>query len=133
MSRALNSVFSSHDETMKIFPGLELVQNDNVNQVQNKVNDERSMPDQGETVVTRLGKFLQTHDLKIKFSDLVGKSDLQEIVSSVFNNDEASTSAAPGEGEKSFFVTSSEMLRCGEMKKFLLERRKFESRLLSHF
>lgn len=90
LSKALNQVISNHDDTLKLFPGLEIVQNENINKV-NNVNDERSMPEQqNETVFSRIAKYLQTHDLKIKFADMVGKSDLQEVVSAVFSNDDPS-------------------------------------------
>lgn len=88
LSKALNQVISNHDDTLKILPGLEIVQNENVNKV-NNANDERSMPEKSnETIMTRIAKYLQTHDLKIKFSDMVGKTDLQEVVNSVFSNDD---------------------------------------------
>jgi hypothetical protein len=87
VSKALNQILSNqHDETLKLLPGLEIVQNENIN----NVNVERSMPEQAnETFLTRLGKYLQTHDLKIKFSDIVGKTDLQEVINNVFNDDPA--------------------------------------------
>lgn len=95
ISRALNQVITNHDDTLKIMPGLEIVQNDNINNV-NNVNDERSMPDQSnETFIMRIAKYLQTHDLKVKFSDMVGKTDLQEVVNSVLNSDDPAV-----EGEK---------------------------------
>jgi hypothetical protein len=86
VSKAFNQILvNQNDETLKLLPGLEIVQNENIN----NVNDERSMPEQNnETFLSRLGKYLQTHDLKIKFSDLVGKTDLQEVVNNVFNNDD---------------------------------------------
>jgi hypothetical protein len=86
--KALNQVISNYnDETVRLLPGLEIVQNDNINKVYHE-NDERSMPAENENFVTRIAKYLQTHDLKIKFSDLVGKTDLTEIVNNVFNNDD---------------------------------------------
>lgn len=91
LSKALNQVISNHDDTLKILPGLEIVQNENVNNVNNvnNINDERSMPEKSnETILTRIAKYLQTHDLKIKFADMVGKTDLQEVVNSVFSNDD---------------------------------------------
>lgn len=90
LSKAFNQVVSNHnDETLKLLPGLEIVQNDNINSVNNNANDERSMPEQqNETIFSRIAKYLQTHDLKIKFSDMVGKTDLQEVVNTVFNNDD---------------------------------------------
>lgn len=94
LSKALNQVITNHDDTLKILPGLEIVQNENVNKV-NKDNVERSMPE-NETILTRFGKYLQTHDLKIKFSDIVGKTDLQEVVNSAFTSDDP----AIAEGEK---------------------------------
>lgn len=88
LSKALNQVITNHDDTLKILPGLELVQNENVNKI-NKANDERSMAEESkEPIFLRIAKYLQTHDLKIKFSDIVGKPDLQEVVNSVFNNDD---------------------------------------------
>jgi hypothetical protein len=86
VSKAFNQILSNqNDETLKLLPGLEIVQNENIN----NVNVERSMPEQNnETFLSRLGKYLQTHDLKIKFSDLVGKTDLQEVINNVFNNDD---------------------------------------------
>lgn len=87
VSKAFNQIISNqHDETLKLLPGLEIVQNENINNVNNV---ERSMPEQSnETFLTRLGKYLQTHDLKIKFSEMVGKTDLQEVINNVFNNDD---------------------------------------------
>lgn len=88
LSKALNQVISNHDDIVKILPGLELVQNENSNSLDN-ANDERSMPEQSkETILVRVAKYLQTHDLKIKFSDLIGKTDVQEMVNTVFNNDD---------------------------------------------
>lgn len=86
VSKTFNQILTNqNDETLKLLPGLEIVQNENIN----NVNVERSMPEQNnETFLSRLGKYLQTHDLKIKFSDLVGKTDLQEVVNNVFNNDD---------------------------------------------
>lgn len=94
LSKAFNQVVSSHDDTLKIIPGLEIVQNENVNKV-NNANDERSMPEQSNnTFLSKLAKYLQTHDLKVKFADIVGKTDLQEVVNGVLKNDD------PTEGEK---------------------------------
>lgn len=89
LSKAFNQVVSSQgDETLKLLPGLEIVQNDNINAV-NNVNDVRSMAEQSnESVFTRIAKYLQTHDLKIKFADMIGKTDLQEVINNVFNNDD---------------------------------------------
>lgn len=88
LSKAINQVITNHDDTLKILPGLEIVQNENLNQI-SKSNDERSMSEQSnDTVFMRVAKYLQTHDLKVKFSDMVGKTDLQEIVNTVFNNDD---------------------------------------------
>lgn len=89
LSRAFNQVISNHDDTLKILPGLEIVQNENVNKINNGNDEVRSMPEQqNETILTRIAKYLQTHDLKIKFSDMVAKTDLQEVVNSVLNNDD---------------------------------------------
>jgi Protein of unknown function (DUF1676) len=88
LSKAFNSVITNHDDTLKLFPGLEIVQNENINKV-NNVNEERSIPEQqNEPIFTRVAKYLQTHDLKIKFADIVGKTDLQEVVNAMFNNDD---------------------------------------------
>lgn len=87
LSKAVNQVLANtHDETIRILPGLEIVQNENLNSI-NGMNDERSMSEQ-EPMLLRVAKYLQTHDLKIKFSDILGKTDLQEIVNNVFNNDD---------------------------------------------
>lgn len=91
LSKALNQVITNHDDTLKILPGLEIVQNENLHEINqiSKSNYERSMTEQtNDTVFTRIAKYLQTHDLKVKFSDMVGKTDLQEIVNTVFNNDD---------------------------------------------
>ena len=87
VSKTFNQIISNqNDETLKLLPGLEIVQNENIN----NVNVERSMPEKSnETFLSRLGKYLQTHDLKIKFSDLVGKTDLQEVINNVFKDDPA--------------------------------------------
>lgn len=88
LSRAFNQVTSNNEESLKLLPGLEIVQNENINTVGN-VNDERSMPEQSnEPIFLRIAKYLQTHDLKIKFSDMLGKTDLQEVVNNVFSNDD---------------------------------------------
>lgn len=87
LTKAFSQVVAS-GETVKLLPGLEIVQNDNINKVGN-VNDERSLPEpNNETIFSRIAKYLQTHDLKIKFSDMVGKTDLQDVVNNVFNNDD---------------------------------------------
>lgn len=88
-AKALNQVaVGGNDETVRLLPGLELIQNENVNRIHHG-NDERSMPEQNsDTFIMRMAKYLQTHDLKIKFSDMVGKTDLQEIVNNVFNSDD---------------------------------------------
>lgn len=87
LSKAFNQVLSNtHDETIKILPGLEIVQNENINTI-GTINDERSMSEQ-EPMLLRIAKYLQTHDLKIKFSDILGKTDLQEIVNNVFSSDD---------------------------------------------
>jgi Protein of unknown function (DUF1676) len=89
LSKAVNQVINNHDDTLKVFPGLEIVQNENINKV--NANDERSMPEhqnQPETVFSRIAKYLQTHDLKIKFADMVGRTDLQEVINAVMNNDD---------------------------------------------
>ena len=79
LSKAFNQVVSS-DDTIKLLPGLEIVQNENINKV-NNTNDERSLNEKtNNTFFARLAKYLQTHDLKVKFADIVGKVDLQEIV-----------------------------------------------------
>lgn len=90
LAKAFNHVVSNDEhETMRLLPGLEIVQNENLNQVyQHGHDDERSMAEQNEPFITRVAKYLQTHDLKIKFSELIGKTDLQEIVNNVFNSDD---------------------------------------------
>lgn len=86
LTKVLNQV--TRDETVPLLPGLEIVQNENAYTV-NKENDERSMTESSnETVLTRLAKYLKTHDLKIKFSDMLGKTDLQEVVNNIFSNDD---------------------------------------------
>lgn len=89
LAKALNQVVTNQDEeTLKLLPGLEIVENENINKVYDE-NDKRSMDEQkNETFFVRIAKYLQTHDLKIKFSDIVGKTDLQEVVNNVFNNDD---------------------------------------------
>lgn len=103
VSKAFNQIIANqHDETLKLLPGLEIVQNENIN----NVNVERSMSEQSnETFLSRLGKYLQTHDLKIKFADMVGKTDLQEVINNVFNNDDP---AIVGEKDE-IFVNFSEL------------------------
>jgi hypothetical protein len=91
LAKALNQVVAStnNEETLRLLPGLEIIQNENVNHIFHGDNDERSMAEQNnETFFMRMAKYLQTHDLKIKFSDMVGKTDLQEIVNNVFNSDD---------------------------------------------
>lgn len=91
LAKAFNQVVSNHEEneSMRLFPGLEIVQNENMNQVYHDGHDERSMTEQqNENFITRVAKYLQTHDLKIKFSEMLGKTDLQEIVNNVFNSDD---------------------------------------------
>lgn len=91
LSKAFNQVISNqnvNDESVKLLPGVEIIQNEIVNSIVH-ANDERSMLDKGnETILARLAKYLQTHDVKIKFSDMIGKADLQEVVNNVFNNDD---------------------------------------------
>lgn len=90
LAKAFNQVVSSHEEheTMRLLPGLEIVQNENMNHVYDG-HDERSMAEQqSENFITRIAKYLQTHDVKIKFSEMLGKTDLQEIVNNVFNSDD---------------------------------------------
>ncbi|XP_070507774.1 uncharacterized protein Osi5 [Chironomus tepperi] len=89
LAKALNQVVTNQDdETLRLMPGLELVQNENLNKIYHE-NDERSMDEEkNDTFFVRIAKYLQTHDLKIKFSDIVGKTDLQEIVNNVFNSDD---------------------------------------------
>ena len=89
LAKALNQVVTNQDdETLRLLPGLELVQNENLNKIYHE-NDERSMDEEkNDTFFVRIAKYLQTHDLKIKFSDIVGKTDLQEIVNNVFNSDD---------------------------------------------
>lgn len=87
LSKALNQVITNnHDETIKLLPGLEIIQNENINTI-GSTNDERSMSEQ-EPILIRVAKYLQTHDLKIKFSDIIGKTDLQEVINNVFNSDD---------------------------------------------
>lgn len=90
LAKAFNQVVSNHEEheTMRLLPGLEIVQNENMNHVYDG-HDERSMAEQqNENFITRIAKYLQTHDVKIKFSDMLGKTDLQEVVNNVFNSDD---------------------------------------------
>ena len=89
LSKALNQVLANqNDESLKLLPGLEIVQNENINIISHP-NDERSMTDETkEPMITRIAKYLQTHDLKIKFADLIGKTDLQEVINTVFSNDD---------------------------------------------
>lgn len=85
LAKAFNQVVSNHDEqeTVPLLPGLELIQNENVNNVYN----ERSMVEQqNEPFIMRVAKYLQTHDLKIRFSEILGKTDLTEVVNNVFED-----------------------------------------------
>lgn len=87
LAKAFNQVVTNHDEqeTLPLLPGLELVQNDNINHVYN----ERSLSEQqNEPFIMRVAKYLQTHDLKIRFSEILGKTDLQEVVNNIFNSDD---------------------------------------------
>jgi hypothetical protein len=88
LSKALNQIITNnHDETIPLLPGLEIIQNENINTIEHN-NDERSMSSEQEPILLRVAKYLQTHDLKIKFSDIIGKTDLQEVVNNVFNSDD---------------------------------------------
>jgi Protein of unknown function (DUF1676) len=89
LTKAFNQVVTNHnEETLSLLPGLEIVQNENANKIHHE-NDERSINEQhNESFFMRLAKYLQTHDMKIKFSEMVGKTDLQDIVNNVFNNDD---------------------------------------------
>lgn len=86
LAKAFNQVASNdEEETLPLLPGLELVQNDNINNVYN----ERSMTEtESEPFIMRVAKYLQTHDLKIRFSEILGKTDLQEVVNNIFNSDD---------------------------------------------
>lgn len=87
LAKAFNQVALNHDEqeSLPLLPGLEIIQNENINNVYN----ERSMVEQqNEPFIMRMAKYLQTHDLKIRFSEILGKTDLQEVVNNIFNSDD---------------------------------------------
>jgi hypothetical protein len=87
LAKAFNQVVTNHDEqeSVPLMPGLELIQNENINHVYN----ERSMVEQqNEPFIMRVARYLQTHDLKIRFSEILGKTDLQEVVNNIFNSDD---------------------------------------------
>jgi len=94
LTKVFNQVTSNNGaDTLKLLPGVEIVENENINKLSSSgsssTNDERSMPEKSnETIFTRIAKYLKTHDLKIKFADIVGKTDLQEVVNNVFNTDD---------------------------------------------
>ncbi|CAO1426529.1 unnamed protein product [Diamesa hyperborea] len=83
LNKVINHITKRSDDTLKLLPGLEIVQNENVNEVKS-ANDERASKE-NDTVLVRIQRYLKTHDLKVKFSDLIGKADLQENVNKLFN------------------------------------------------
>lgn len=83
LNKVINHITKRSDDTLKLLPGLEIVQNENINEVKS-ANDERASKD-NDTVLTRIQRYLNSHDLKVKFSDLIGKGDLQEGVNKLFN------------------------------------------------
>lgn len=91
-SQLINNIVShivsrnGDDETLKILPGIEIIQNEQTNTVN---SNERSMHNgvkENDTILSRVTRYLQTHDLKVKFSDLVGKADLQDAVNTFFGD-----------------------------------------------
>lgn len=91
-SQLINNIVShivsrnDDDETLKILPGIEIIQNEQKNTVN---SNERSMHNgvkENDTILSRVTRYLQTHDLKVKFSDLVGKADLQDAVNTFFGD-----------------------------------------------
>lgn len=83
LNKVINHITKRSDDTLKLLPGLEIVQNENVNEVKS-ANGERASKE-NDTVLVRIQRYLKTHDLKVKFSDLIGKADLQENVNKLFN------------------------------------------------
>jgi hypothetical protein len=64
------------DETLKLFDGVEILKSEN-NEVDD--NSERSMNNgvEDKSLVGRVAKYLQTHEMKIRFSDILGKTNFK--------------------------------------------------------
>lgn len=89
LKNVVNHVIHNRDNsgTLELIPGLEIVES--VDASGNRVyNNERSINNEIEdsTVIGRLTKYLQSHEMKIKFSEFLGKNDVKEIMTTAFKN-----------------------------------------------
>uniref|UniRef100_A0AAG5D1I3 Protein osiris 5 n=1 Tax=Anopheles atroparvus TaxID=41427 RepID=A0AAG5D1I3_ANOAO len=66
---------------VKLFPGVEIVQAGSAEERERSFNE---VQDEERTVFGRVGKYLQSHEIKINFGQLLKRSDIQDAIRTAF-------------------------------------------------
>uniref|UniRef100_A0A182MPW8 Uncharacterized protein n=1 Tax=Anopheles culicifacies TaxID=139723 RepID=A0A182MPW8_9DIPT len=69
------------DDALKLFPGVEIVTNGDAEERERSLNE---VADDDRTMFGRFARYLQSHELKINFGQLVQRSDIQEAIRTTF-------------------------------------------------
>uniref|UniRef100_A0A182SDS2 Uncharacterized protein n=1 Tax=Anopheles maculatus TaxID=74869 RepID=A0A182SDS2_9DIPT len=69
------------DDALKLFPGVEIVANGDPEERERSLND---VADDDRSMFGRFARYLQNHELKINFGQLVQRSDIQEAIRTAF-------------------------------------------------
>ncbi|XP_052890286.1 uncharacterized protein LOC128298559 [Anopheles moucheti] len=72
---------SGPDDALKLFPGVEIVANDDAEERERSLNE---VADDDRTMFGRFARYLQSHELKINFGQLVQRGDIKEAIRTAF-------------------------------------------------
>uniref|UniRef100_A0A182Q5Q3 Uncharacterized protein n=1 Tax=Anopheles farauti TaxID=69004 RepID=A0A182Q5Q3_9DIPT len=69
------------DDTLKLYPGVEIVEAISAEERERSLNE---VTDDDRSIFGRFARYLQNHELKINFGQLVQRSDIQEAIRTAF-------------------------------------------------
>ncbi|XP_040154686.1 uncharacterized protein LOC120895410 [Anopheles arabiensis] len=69
------------DDALKLFPGVEIVAAGDVEERERSLNE---VTDEDRTMFGRFARYLQSHELKVNFGQMVQRGDIQEAIRTTF-------------------------------------------------
>ncbi|XP_035775011.1 uncharacterized protein LOC118457487 [Anopheles albimanus] len=82
---------------MKLFPGVEIVELPTVEEQERSFNE---VTEEDRTVFGRIGRYLQSHEIKINFGQLLKRSDIQDAIRTAFGSMDQEVIADVAEARK---------------------------------
>ncbi|XP_058118113.1 uncharacterized protein LOC131289490 [Anopheles ziemanni] len=97
VKRLARSGKSEEVGVVKLFPGVEIVDASGSEDRERSFNE---VPDEDRTVFGRVGKYLQSHEIKINFGQLLKRSDIQDAIRTAFGSMDQEVIADVAEARK---------------------------------